>query len=493
MANLASAMTPSMETTQRVYDKETNLPDSRNSHSRVSRFSTVLYHHLGVETPFDPQHRYVTSYILPVPLFALFRTAVAIYMLVTVLSTAVQEGVGSISYFTNLSYWGCTTYFVMSTVHTCSFAYAQWRWSRARKSSANGRIEMLEKAYPLDGVGRIDVARDNADIEAVCGDSTSGTTRHDRIETLLTYSKRTELEIGSTYPRSLLSRSFPRPLQFAHSLLISTVASYPLVVTVIFWTLLAGPDPLGTPYTAFVNISKHTINVALTQLDLTILSRTPMMPWWHLVPVISFLGMYIGIVAITYHRYHVLVYGFFNTQQFGVPLVVVFCILLVVFTIASFLISQLFFFTREFIAAKIQGSGGWGSAKAMSVDDDACIPTRRGPGPLGGGGRRRRESSLLRGRFPANAVSNRRASRMTVESLAAHRLPDALEAAPFDVTYRHSTSASPTNIAFEQVEMPSSRSKLDLLCETYTRSTQNLNKNPDVNASSSSLYQGVAV
>lgn len=493
MANLASAMTPSVDTTQRIYDKEVNLPDSSNSHSKVSRFSTIVYHHLGVETPFDPQHRYVTSYLLPVPAFALFRSLVAIYMVVTVLSTAVQEGIGSISYFTNLSYWGCTTYFVMSAAHTCSFAYAQWRWNRARKSSAGGRIEMLEKAYPIDGVGRIDVARHNADIEAVCGDSANGVTRHDRIETLLTYSKRTELEIGSTYPRSLLSRGFPRALQFSHSLLVSTVASYPLVVTVIFWTLLAGPTPLDTPYTAFVNISKHTINVALTQLDLTILSRTPMMPWLHLIPVISFLGMYIGIVAITYHRYHVLVYGFFNTQQYGVPLVVVFCILLVVFTIVSFLISQLFFFTREFLAAKIQNSGGWGSAKAMSVDDDACIPTRRGPGPLGGGGRRRHETHLLRGRFPTNALGDRRASRVTVASLAAHRLTDTLDAAPFDVAYRQSNSTSPNNIAFEQVELPSSRSKLDLLCEAYSLSTQNLNRKPDVNASNASLYQGVAV
>ncbi|PWY99319.1 hypothetical protein BCV70DRAFT_148448, partial [Testicularia cyperi] len=406
MANLASAMTP-MEGEQPkiLQGPEAPTPDPR--YPEVSGFSTILYHHLGVETPFDPQHRYVTSYLVPVPILAIWRVVVALYMLFTAIATAVQEGIGSITYFTNLSYWGDVTYFVMAAVHTCSFWFAIVKWSKAKRQGSHLRIEMLEKAYPLNGASRADVARGKVAVAAM------GTELHHDIEAELAYARGDEFEVGSTYPRSWLSKSFPRPLQFFHSLLVTTVYTYPLVVTVIFWTVLKGTHPLGDPFTAYVNVSKHTLNLVLTQIDLTLLSRTPMMPWWHLVPMISFLGLYIGIVDITYKRYGVLVYGFFNVEQFGVPLVVLFCILLAVFAVVSFLISQLLVLIRETVAARVQQSGGWGSAKAVGVDDDACIPTTRGPGPLGGGGVRTRpghDSLPLRGRFPSNALRGNRSS-----------------------------------------------------------------------------------
>lgn len=273
---------------------------------------------------------------------------------------------------------------------------------------------MLEKAYPLNGVGRIEVARNKAGIDAF------GTQLHDDIESELSYSRGSEFEIGSRYPRSWLSRSFTRPLQFAHTLLVSTVSSYPLVVMVIFWTVLRGPDPIGSPYAAFSNIGKHTLNYVLTNLDLVVLSRTPLRPWWHLVPIVSFLALYLGIVDITYHRYHVWVYGFFNVQQFGAPLVILFCIILAVFAVVSFLLTQLLMLIREVIAAKVQKSGGWGSAKAVGVPDDACIPTLRGPGPLGGGGKRTKpgyDGIKLRGRFPQNALTGRRSSGIVVDDV----------------------------------------------------------------------------
>ncbi|CDW93677.1 hypothetical protein, partial [Sporisorium scitamineum] len=310
MANLVSHMTPKMDDAP-VFVTHPNQPSSSDEERlpEVSGLSTKIYHHLGVDTPFDPQHRLVTSYLLPVPLLATFRILVAIYMLVTALSTAVVEGIGTITYFTSLSCWGDSVYFLISAIHTCSFWWALRRWKRASQEGAS-RIEMLEKAYPLNGVGRIEIARHKAGIDAF------GTQLHDAIEGELSYNRGCEFEVGSRYPRSWLSRSFSRPLQVCHTLLVSTVSSFPLVVLVIFWSVLRGPSPLDDPYSAFSNIGKHTLNYVLTMLDLIVLSRTPLRPWWHLVPIIAFLGLYIGIVDITYHRYHVYVYGFFNVQRF---------------------------------------------------------------------------------------------------------------------------------------------------------------------------------
>ncbi|GAK67093.1 uncharacterized protein PAN0_016d5319 [Moesziomyces antarcticus] len=421
MANLASHMTPRMDD-RPAFVARPGEPEDVQEFPDVSGISTKIYHHLGVDTPFDPQHRLVTSYILPIPALSIFRIVVTIYMLFTAFVTAVQEGIGTITYFTSLSYWGDCAYFFVSAIHTCTFWYSLSRWNKARLASRGqgaGRIEMLEKAYPRNGVGRIDVARSKAAIDAF------GTQLHHSIESELAYSRRTEFEIGSRYPRSWLSKSFSRPLQVCHTLLVSTVSSYPLVVMVIFWTVLKGPAPLGDSYSAFANIGKHTLNWALTMLDLVVLSRTPLRPWWHLVPILAFLGLYLGIVDITFKRYGVWVYGFFNVQQFGVPLVVFFCLLLAVFAVVSLLITQLLMLLREVVAAKVQKSGGWGSAKAVGVPDDACIPTRRGPGPLGGGGKRTKPGHdiiHLRGRFPSNALVGDRSSGIVVDDVQIHAL-----------------------------------------------------------------------
>ncbi|EST08319.1 FAR-17a/AIG1-like protein [Kalmanozyma brasiliensis GHG001] len=409
MANLASHTTPPLHSTHGFVDPQ---PEELPPH--VSGFTTKLYHHLGVDTPFDPQHCYVTSYLLPVPALAAFRVLVAIYMLVTAFATAAVEGIGTVTFFTSLSYWGDTTYFVISAIHTVSFWWSLRRWTKARKAAGEGRIEMLEKAYPLNGAARIEIARHKAAIDAF------PTTTHEGIESHLTYRKTSEFEIGARYPRSWLSRSFPRPLQVAHTFLVSTVSSFPLVVLVIFWSILRGPNPLGDPYSAFANIGKHTLNYVLTALDLIVLSRTPLRPWWHLIPLVSILALYLGIVDITYKRFGVWVYGFFNVQQFGVPLVVCVCILLAVCAVTAFLVTQGLMLLREYVAAKVQGSGGWGSAKAVGVPDDACIPTLRGPGPLGGGGRRTKPGHdvvHLRGRFPQNALTGRRSSGIVVDDV----------------------------------------------------------------------------
>nr|CDI55983.1 conserved hypothetical protein [Melanopsichium pennsylvanicum 4] len=378
MANLASHTTPLQNHAPLFVSNHHQEPFPSERLAEISGISTKIYHHLGVDTPFDPQHRYVTSYILPPWALAMFRISVTIYFLVTALGTAVSEGIGTITYFTSLSFWGDSIYFLMSAIHTVSFCYNLRRWKQARKDSMEGdapRIEMLEKAYPLNGVGRIDIARSKAAI------SSFGTHTHESIENQLSYSLESELEIGSTYPRSFLSRSFSRPLQFCHTLLVSTVSSFPLVVMVIFWTVLRGPAPLSDPYSAFANIGKHTLNYFLTMLDLVVLSRTSLRPWWHLIPIVAILGLYIGIVDITYKR--------------------------------------------EAVVAKVQKSGEWGSGKPIGVPDDACIPTLRGPGPLGGGGKRRKpgyDVIHLRGRFPQNALTGNRSSGIVVDDIQIHAL-----------------------------------------------------------------------
>ncbi|GAC97711.1 hypothetical protein PHSY_005298 [Pseudozyma hubeiensis SY62] len=481
MANLASHMTPRMDDAP-AFTYRTGQAEEHEEPAieEVSGVSTKIYHYLGVDTPFDPQHRLVTSYILPVPALALFRVVVAIYMLVTAFSTAVVEGIGTITYFTSLSFWGDTTYFLMSAIHTCTFWFALSRWKKASREQGSSRIEMVEKAFPHNGVGRIEIARHKAGIDAF------GTQLHEDIESELAYGKDSEFEIGSRYPRSLLSRKFSRPLQVCHTLLVSTVSSFPLVVLVIFWSLLAGPAPLGDPYSAFANIGKHTLNYVLTMIDLVILSRTPLRPWWHLVPVMAFLALYIGIVSITYNRYHVWVYGFFNVQQFGLPLVVCFTLLLACFAVASFCLTQGLMLLREYVAAKVQSSGQWGSAKAVGVPDDACIPTLRGPGPLGGGGRRTKPGHdviHLRGRFPSNALNTRRSSGIIVDDIHIQALSG--------LGSEQNVDDAAVKFGSNRAQRPSIRFADESPMEEYRSPSRSDLPNPDASSSQAQLFRPI--
>ena len=54
-------------------------------------------------------------------------------------------------------------------------------------------------------------------------------------------------------------------------------------------------------------------------------------------------------------------------------------------TCIAFLAGQACLWLREVLAAKLQRSGGWGSAKPVGVPDEALLPTDVGPGPDGEG------------------------------------------------------------------------------------------------------------
>lgn len=119
-----------------------------------------------------------------------------------------------------------------------------------------------------------------------------------------------------------------------------------------------------------------------------------------LEPHLLFFSAYITYAAQGFYTY-----DFLDTQENG-GLVGAYIAGIGVGCVISFMIGQFLIFLREFIAAKIQFSGGWGSAKALGVPDEALVATQRGPGPEGEGGRRIGEdqSSLLRQRWPAGAL-----------------------------------------------------------------------------------------
>ncbi|KAH9857708.1 hypothetical protein C2E23DRAFT_720282 [Lenzites betulinus] len=115
---------------------------------------------------------------------------------------------------------------------------------------------------------------------------------------------------GTGYP---LQR-WPRPLQFLHLLLGSTITSYPFVVTVIFWALLSGPSTFDSRFDTWINISQHAMNSAYALFEITV-TNAPPSPWLHLPLCIFMLACYLAVAYITHATQGFYTYSFLDPAK----------------------------------------------------------------------------------------------------------------------------------------------------------------------------------
>lgn len=165
-----------------------------------------IYALFGVNSLFDPTRRFSTSWCLN-PLFLGFiRLLVALYGIVTIiikLALAKDESAGaSFSYFSNITYWGITFYYIFAGMHSLSYAI-------------RGRM-CLE--------------------------------------------------------------SWPRWLQLLHGLLYSTIITFPLLVTIVFWAVQFKAEKLDTPFNTWSNITRHALNSVFALFEIVV-PRTEKPPW----------------------------------------------------------------------------------------------------------------------------------------------------------------------------------------------------------------------
>ncbi|KAJ7282446.1 hypothetical protein C8J57DRAFT_45356 [Mycena rebaudengoi] len=206
-------------------------------HKPFPSWSTV-----GAGSPFDPQHKFVTSPVFSAPVLASIRLLFALYALCTIctvlaVSVSNHEGSGFFSYFTELSYVGLIAYFWASAVQTAWFA----RYN----------------AYPL--------------------------------------------------------RRWPKALQALHVLLHSTIITYPFLVTVVYWALLASPEVFRKRFSAYENLSMHAINSLFALFEL-FLTNAPPAPLINVIPCVLMLAAYLGIAYITHATQGFYPYPFLDPQ-----------------------------------------------------------------------------------------------------------------------------------------------------------------------------------
>ncbi|KAL1903164.1 hypothetical protein Sste5346_000449 [Sporothrix stenoceras] len=83
--------------------------------------------------PWDPSHRFVTSWLLRPAVLAFLRGLFGIYILVTLIVVIIYDcrnldlggcaaAGDTFSYFTVLTYWGLAFYFIVAAIHTATYA-----------------------------------------------------------------------------------------------------------------------------------------------------------------------------------------------------------------------------------------------------------------------------------------------------------------------------------------------------------------------------------
>ncbi|KAJ7084599.1 hypothetical protein B0H15DRAFT_848269 [Mycena belliarum] len=113
----------------------------------------------------------------------------------------------------------------------------------------------------------------------------------------------------NTYP---LQR-WAKPLRGLHLTLLSTITTYPILVSIVFWGLLADASTFDTRYDAWSAISVHLLNSVFALFEI-LLTHTPAAAWLLLVPGLLLLAGYVGIVYITFDTQGFYAYSFMNPK-----------------------------------------------------------------------------------------------------------------------------------------------------------------------------------
>lgn len=211
----------------------------------------------GAPTPFDPTYKWVTSTFLSPMTLAVLRLTMAFYGLVTLV-------------------------FAMS-----------WDFGRLHESGSEFFAYFTELTY----------------IGLTSYFWASG------VQTLV-YARGIKRE-GSAYVYPL--QRWPRPLQFLHSLLFSTITTFPFVVTVVFWALLADAQTLGTPFGRWSNTSFHAMNSLFAIIEIVCSHGGPT-PWVHMILLVVIAAGYLGVAYINYAHAHFYTYSFLDPATEGAHL-----------------------------------------------------------------------------------------------------------------------------------------------------------------------------
>ncbi|KAJ3847812.1 hypothetical protein EV368DRAFT_50523 [Lentinula lateritia] len=104
---------------------------------------------------------------------------------------------------------------------------------------------------------------------------------------------------------------WPRIFQLLHVMLGTTIISYPILVTIVFWGFLASPAVFSTKFGTWSNISIHVLNTAWSVFEMIGTNSPP--PRWSMLPcMIIILALYLALAYVTHATQGFYPYSFLN-------------------------------------------------------------------------------------------------------------------------------------------------------------------------------------
>ncbi|KAI5798794.1 hypothetical protein EDC01DRAFT_15741 [Geopyxis carbonaria] len=110
-------------------------------------------------------------------------------------------------------------------------------------------------------------------------------------------------------------KRWPKLLQVAHGVLYSTVITFPFLVTVVYWVILA-PDesPFTSRFNTWSNISVHAMN-SIWAFSEIVIPSTEQPSWGYLPFLIIFLALYLALAYVTHATQGFYTYGFLDPNN----------------------------------------------------------------------------------------------------------------------------------------------------------------------------------
>ncbi|TDL21223.1 hypothetical protein BD410DRAFT_789978 [Rickenella mellea] len=212
--------------------------------------SRNIYVRMGVAAPFDATHILVTSPVLSPQALAIVRLVLAVYTFVALLFILIWDGVKLHTANSFFSYFTELSY-----IGLCSYF-----WASGVQTFAYG------------------------------------------------------FRIGGGHRKGYPLQHWPRPLQFLHVLLFSTITTFPFLVTIVYWVELSSSATFSTRFNAWSNISIHALNSVFALFEILLTHAGPT-PWSHIPFIIILLAGYLGIAYITHATQGFYTYSFLDPAK----------------------------------------------------------------------------------------------------------------------------------------------------------------------------------
>ncbi|RPA77294.1 hypothetical protein BJ508DRAFT_417131 [Ascobolus immersus RN42] len=145
-------------------------------------------------------------------------------------------------------------------------------------------------------------------------------------------------------------------LQGLHSVLYTTVVVYPIIVTAVYWALLAGDAEIEGARSWWAAISVHVLNAAYALFEIFI-PRTSPPPWAHIMPLVFLLALYLALAYVTYATQGFYPYAFLNPDK-GKGLLVGYIFGILAASIVVYIVIRYIILLRKILTERKAGMTG---------------------------------------------------------------------------------------------------------------------------------------